>query len=87
VLLALKLSAESSVETGGEAVENAAADALEGFGIVTLAKVADERGCPAWIVTLASLLPVLSVELFSIGIRATNSHQDIFDNIETVEPG
>mmetsp|Transcript_51646 Transcript_51646/g.123051 ORF Transcript_51646/g.123051 Transcript_51646/m.123051 type:complete len:1017 (+) Transcript_51646:394-3444(+) len=66
-----KLQAESSVETGGEAVENAAADALEGFGIVTL----------------ASLLPVLSVELFSIGIRATNSHQDIFDNIETVEPG
>ena len=41
--------------------EQAAANALEGFGIVTL----------------ASLMPVLAVELLAIGLKWQYSHEDI----------
>jgi len=46
---------------GKEQVANAAADALEGFGIVTL----------------ASLFPVLAVELLSIALKLIYTHEDI----------
>eukprot|EP00960_Hanusia_phi_P064340 765767-Hanusia_phi.AAC.4 len=48
---------------GREMVANAAADALEGFGIVTL----------------ASLLPVLAVELLAIGLKMQYTHEDIIN--------
>ena len=44
----------------------------------------DRRAGRTGIVTLASLLPVLSVELFSIGIRATTEKEDILANIINV---
>ena len=44
-----------------EQVAEAAADALEGFGIVTL----------------ASLMPVLTVELLAIGLKWMYTHEDI----------
>mmetsp|Transcript_35454 Transcript_35454/g.52074 ORF Transcript_35454/g.52074 Transcript_35454/m.52074 type:complete len:848 (+) Transcript_35454:92-2635(+) len=58
-----RLAAEVAVAKmrGRERVAEAAANALEGFGIVTL----------------ASLMPVLAVELLAIGLKLHYTHEDI----------
>ena len=53
--------AEARVGGGREMVSEAAVNALEGFGIVTL----------------ASLMPVLAVELLAIGLKWQYTHDDI----------